>query len=89
MTSPDTDNASYESNLARLRQVVESLERGALPLEESLRLFEEGMKLSEVCDAQLTAVEAKVKVLVSREPLEKAPRGEIELEYIPTQERDS
>lgn len=88
MNDSEKQMTSYESNLARLRQVVESLERGSLPLEDSLRLFEEGMRLSEVCDGQLAAVEARVKVLVSREPLEKAPRGEIELEYIQVEERE-
>mgnify|MGYP003609079513 CR=1 FL=1 len=87
MNDSENQMTSYESNLARLRQVVESLERGSLSLEESLRLFEEGMRLSEVCDEQLAAVEARVKVLVSREPLEKAPRGEIELEYVRVEER--
>lgn len=77
---------SYETNLARLRQVVDSLERGSLSLEDSLKLFEEGMLLSGVCDGQLAEVEARVKVLVAGGPLEAGPRGEIELEYIDAEE---
>lgn len=61
----ETSSGSYESNLERLRQVVERLEKGALSLEDSLQLFEEGMKLSQSCDRQLSSVEERVKVLVS------------------------
>lgn len=61
----ETNPSSYESNLERLRQVVERLEKGSLSLEHSLELFEEGMKLSESCDKQLAFVEERVKVLVS------------------------
>lgn len=88
MSEYEGQTAPYEVNLARLRQIVESLEHGSMPLEESLRLFEEGMRLSQICDAQLAEVEARVQVLVSREPLEKAPRSEIELEYVELEERD-
>lgn len=74
---------SYESNLARLRQVVELLERGSLTLEESLTLFEEGMELSRVCDTQLAAVEERVKVLISgADGGELSTRKEVELEII-------
>jgi exodeoxyribonuclease VII small subunit len=74
---------SYESNLARLRQVVEQLERGSLSLDESLRLFEEGMALSQLCDGQLAAVEERVKVLVSeRGAQDLATRKEIDLEPV-------
>lgn len=73
----------YEANLSRLRHVVEQLEKGALSLEDSLKLFEEGMALSRLCDGQLAAVEERVKVLVSgQHPQELATRKEIELEII-------
>ncbi len=81
-----SESSTYETNLARLRQVVESLERGSLSLEDSLQLFEEGMRLSGICDGQLSEVEARVKVLVAGGPLEAGPRGEIELEYIDAEE---
>ncbi len=72
----------YENNLARLRQVVDQLERGSLSLEDSLKLFEEGMELSRLCDGQLSAVEERVKVLVSGPPQELSTRKEIDLEII-------
>lgn len=79
----DASPGNYETNLNRLRQVVEKLERGALSLEDSLKLFEEGMQLSQLCDSQLSAVEERVKVLVSEhQPQELATRKEIELEII-------
>ena len=74
---------SYESNLQRLRHVVEQLERGSLPLEDSLKLFEEGMELSRLCDGQLAAVEERVKVLVSGpQSQELSTRKEIDLEIV-------
>jgi exodeoxyribonuclease VII small subunit len=41
--------ADFESRLGDLESIVERLEKGDLPLEESVRLFEEGIKLSESC----------------------------------------
>lgn len=58
------ESHTYEANFHRLAEVVESLERDTLGLEESLSLFEEGMKLAECCDAQLRRVEERIKVLV-------------------------
>lgn len=78
-----TSDSSYESNLARLRHVVDQLERGSLPLEDSLKLFEEGMELSRLCDDQLAAVEERVKVLVSgQQPQDLPTRKEIDLEIV-------
>ncbi|MCL2659263.1 MAG: exodeoxyribonuclease VII small subunit [Acidobacteriaceae bacterium] len=58
--------ASFEENLAALESVVERLERGELPLEESVRLFEKGVKLSEACKKELEAAEGKIQLLVER-----------------------
>jgi len=49
-----------------LEQVVERLERGELPLDESVQLFEEGMRLSEACKKQLEDAEGRIQVLVER-----------------------
>lgn len=54
---------SYEEALERLRTVVDQLEGGNLGLEESLRLFEEGMALSRRCEDRLHAVEEQVRLL--------------------------
>ena len=58
--------ASFEEQLTALETVVERLERGELTLDESVRLFEEGVKLSEACKKELEAAEGKIQVLVER-----------------------
>jgi exodeoxyribonuclease VII small subunit len=58
--------ASFEESLTALESVVERLERGELSLGESVRLFEEGVKLSEACKRELEAAEGKIQVLVER-----------------------
>ena len=56
--------ASFEEKLTALESVVERLERGELTLEESVRLFEEGVGLSNDCKAELEAAEGKIQVLI-------------------------
>jgi exodeoxyribonuclease VII small subunit len=56
--------ASFEEKLTALESVVERLERGELTLEESVRLFEEGVGLSNSCKAELDIAEGKIQVLV-------------------------
>lgn len=53
----------FESSLARLEEIVSVLEQGDLPLEQSLKLFEEGVKLSRLCAARLDEAERKVEML--------------------------
>ncbi len=54
----------FEDALARLEAIVTELERGDLPLEDSMRIFEEGIKLSKVCLKMLDDAERKVEILV-------------------------
>ena len=54
-------NATFEQNMARLEQIVRTLERGDAPLEESLKLFEEGTGLVRACGALLDQAELQVK----------------------------
>lgn len=54
----------FEKRLGRLEEIVQQMEKGELGLEESLKLFEEGVRLSRECHAQLNQAEAKVKALV-------------------------
>lgn len=56
--------ATFETRLTALEAVVERLERGELSLEESVRLFEEGVKLSNACKLELEQAEGKIQVLV-------------------------
>ena len=58
--------ASFEEQLTALEGVVERLERGELTLDESVRLFEDGVKLSEACKKELEAAEGRIQVLVER-----------------------
>lgn len=53
----------YEENMARLEEIVANLENGNLPLEETVKLFEEGMKLSLECQTILENAEQKIKML--------------------------
>jgi len=55
----------FEKKLGRLEEIVGKMETGDLSLEDSLKLFEEGVKLSRECNTQLQAAEQKVKVLLS------------------------
>lgn len=54
----------FEPALARLEEIVQELEEGDLPLEQSLKLFEEGIKLSRICNARLEEAERKVEILL-------------------------
>lgn len=55
----------FEKKLNRLEEIVQKMEKGELSLDESLKLFEEGVKLSRDCHGQLTKAEAQVKKLIS------------------------
>ena len=54
----------FETSLSRLEEIVTELEGGELPLEQCLKLFEEGIKLSRICNARLEEAERKVEVLL-------------------------
>jgi exodeoxyribonuclease VII small subunit len=56
---------SFESAIKRLTEIVQVLERGDLPLEESLRLFEEGVRLSRVSQERLDTAEKRVEQLLA------------------------
>lgn len=58
---------SFEELLARLKEVVERLEKGDLPLEESLAVFEEGIRLSRLGERKLDEAERRVELLLSRD----------------------
>src|ERR671938_2089058 len=55
---------SFESSLAALEKIVRQLERGDLPLEESLKLFEEGVRLSRQCQERLNQAERRIELLL-------------------------
>lgn len=55
---------SFEKSFAQLQELVKKLEGGTLPLEESLKAFEEGVRLTRQCQASLTNAELKVEQLL-------------------------
>jgi exodeoxyribonuclease VII small subunit len=57
----------FEDCLARLEQIVGALEAGNLPLEESLKVFEEGIALSRQCSRYLDDAERRIEMLVKDE----------------------
>ena len=54
----------FEEAMKRLEEIVQSLEGGELPLEDAIRVFEEGMKLAKFCTNKLEEAEKKVSLLV-------------------------
>jgi exodeoxyribonuclease VII small subunit len=54
----------FEEAMERLEEIVQTLEQGELPLEDSLKAFEEGMKLAKFCSKKLEEAEKKVTLLV-------------------------
>jgi len=62
-----TGDLSFEQALTRLTELVEKLESGELPLEESVAAFEEGVKLTRRCEALLDSAEQRLQVLDKEE----------------------
>ncbi|MGI8772407.1 MAG: exodeoxyribonuclease VII small subunit [Acidobacteriaceae bacterium] len=58
--------ANFEESLKQLESIVAQLERGDLPLEESIKLFEDGIHLSAVCKQELDNAEGKVQILLKQ-----------------------
>ena len=57
---------SFEESLKKLETIVESLEKGDLSLEDSIKLFEEGTVLSAACKKELDEAEGKVQLLIKQ-----------------------
>jgi exodeoxyribonuclease VII small subunit len=58
--------AKFEESLQRLETIVNELEKGDVPLDRALALFDEGMKLSGSCRKELEEAEGKVEILLKR-----------------------
>ena len=58
--SKEKDN-NFEANLKKLEVIVEKLESGDIGLEESVKLYEEGMKIKKICDKKLKDIEMQIK----------------------------
>jgi exodeoxyribonuclease VII small subunit len=57
---------SFEESLKKLETIVDQLEKGDLSLEDSIKLFEEGVGLSAACKKELDEAEGKVKILMKQ-----------------------
>lgn len=57
---------TFEAALARLEQITEELENGDLSLENSLKKFDEGIKLAEYCNSSLSEARLKVEILLEK-----------------------
>ena len=60
----EAQKQTFESSLAALERIVRELERGELPLEKSLELFEQGVRLSRECQERLNEAERRIEVLL-------------------------
>jgi exodeoxyribonuclease VII small subunit len=61
------DKPNLEEDIKRLQKIVDELAGGKLTLGESLKKYEEGVKLAEVCAAALNEAQRKVEVLMKKE----------------------
>ena len=57
------NSQNFETSLEELERIVRDLERGDLPLEKSLELFEQGVKLSRACQERLNEAERRIEIL--------------------------
>ena len=64
MSTPTDPPPSFEAALQRLESIVQRLEKGELPLEESLVLYEEGVRLARLCHGKLEEAEGKIELLL-------------------------
>lgn len=72
-------NATFETNMQRLEQIVRAMERSDVALEESLKLFQEGTELVRCCGKLLDEAELQVKKVMT------APDGSPVLEDMPNE----
>jgi exodeoxyribonuclease VII small subunit len=70
---------SFEESLKKLESIVDKLEKGDLSLEDSLKLFEEGVGLSAACKKELEEAEGKVQILIKQRD------GSLKAEPFPTE----
>lgn len=60
----ENNEITFEAALARLEEIVRALDSGSAPLDESLSLFEEGVRLVKLCSGKLDGAEQRVKILI-------------------------
>ena len=65
--SKQENNKDFETSLKKLEQIVSDLENGELPLEQSIKTFEEGVKLTKHCQNLLSKAELKIQKLLEKD----------------------
>jgi exodeoxyribonuclease VII small subunit len=65
-TAEPQRKGDFEKSLARLEEVVKRLESAELSLDDAMKLFEEGVKLSRDCQKQLEEAEGRVEILLKK-----------------------
>lgn len=75
--SENTSNLTFDDALQQLEVIVQQLESGKLPLEESMKAFERGVQLGKLCNEKLTNAEKKIELLTRQ------PDGEVSTQEIP------
>lgn len=75
----NTQNTSFEANMQRLEQIVRAMERGDVPLDESLKLFQEGTELVKNCSKMLDEAQLQVQKVMT------SPDGTPVLEDMPNE----
>jgi len=60
------ENQSFEESMNELENIVENLEQGDLSLEDSMKLFERGLSLSQVSQSKLSQAEQKIQILLNK-----------------------
>ena len=64
MTNGQEEGRTFEASLEALERIVQQLEDGDLPLEKSLELFEQGIRLSRECQERLGQAERRIEILL-------------------------
>ena len=77
-----SNEMNFENAIARLEQIVRSLENGSAPLDDALLLFEEGVRLVKLCNDKLTTAESRIKLLTQ------TPNGMEETDFPKTSGRN-
>jgi len=60
-------NKTFEDSMSELEEIVQKLEKGDLPLEESIEYFQRGIELSRECTKKLDEIEKRITVLIENE----------------------
>ncbi len=77
------ESMAFEDAISELERIVQALEKGELPIEESIEYFQRGVKLSKYCSKKLDEIEMKITMLIEEED------GNIREEVFALKEKDS